>query len=672
MNTNGYVTAIRKISERHHLRRFAKALLFLLLIVSASACTKTDMDENGAGTNSDITIPSVVSVEPADNITAVSTLTSVSVNFSEKMDSTTISNSSFTLRRGASVVSGTVTYTGTTATFKPANELEGNTVYTGTVKSGVKDLAGNAIDSVFMWSFTTGAAIDTKAPTVISVNPSPNATSVSRTVKITVTFNEEVKSESVSATSFILKRGVTVIPGTLSVSGSALTFTPSAELAGNALHSVTVTKEVKDAAGNPMTADYSWSFTTLGDVTAPSVSSVSPLANATGVQTNVRPSAIFSEAIDPASVTTSTFSLKRGTVTIAGTVSVTGNTATFTPSATLAANTLYTVTATKGIKDPDGNPISSDYTWSFTTGSVPDITAPTVSAVTPLANSTSIQTSIKPSVTFSELMDPATITTSTFLVKQGTTGIAGTITINGNTATFSPANALAGNTSYRVTVTSGVKDKAGNAMAADYSWSFTTIASAADVTPPVVSSVTPAANSTAISTGIKPSVTFSELMDAATITTSTFLVKQGTTGIAGTISITGNTATFSPANALAGNTAYTVTITTGVKDKAGNAIASAYTWTFTTVATTPVAKSFAGDVVPILNLCNDCHGHKWTPSSTPSTFHANLVSSGHINLTNPTSGKIYSKVNGGHPSSGVTAEQKATVLTWIKEGSKNN
>lgn len=538
--------------------------LVSFLIIFIAGCTKTDIEETGAESPLDKTVPSVVTVEPANNKTSVSTLTTLSVSFSEKMDSTTINSTSFTLRRGASVISGTVTYSGTTATFKPANELEGNTVYTGTIKDRVKDLAGNTIDSGFLWSFTTGAAIDTRAPAVISVNPLPNATAVSQSGKITVNFNEEVKSESISSTSFILKRGTTVIPGTLSVSGSTLTYTPSSELDGNALHTVTVTKEVKDTAGNQMTTDYSWSFTTLGDVIAPAVSSVSPLANSTGVQTNVRPSVTFSEIIDPSTVTTSTFTLKNGTLTVAGAVSVSGNSITFIPSSALSGNTSYTVAATKGIKDIAGNPLVTEYTWGFTTGTVPDLVAPTVTAITPLANSTGIQISVKPTITFSELMDPATITASTFVVKQGNTVVSGSVTISGTTATFNPVNAFSGNSSY------------------------------------------------------------------------------------------------------------TVTITTAVKDKAGNPIASAYTWTFTTVSTTPVAKSFANDVVPILNQCNTCHRHNWTPSSTPSTFHSNLLSSGHINLTTPTSGKIYSKVNAGHPSSGVTAEQKATVLTWVREGSKNN
>ena len=121
---------------------------------------------------------------------------------------------------------------------------------------------------------------------------------------------------------------------------------------------------------------------------------------------------------------------------------------------------------------------------------------------------------------------------------------------------------------------------------------------------------------------------------------------------------------------LTGN-ALAATVTTAVKDAAGNALASNYTWSFTTIATA-AGKSFSADVVPVLNLCNTCHNHNWTPSSTPSTFHANLVQSGHINTTTPTTGKIYTKMNGGHPSTTVSSAQKTTVLTWIQEGSKNN
>jgi hypothetical protein len=332
---------------------------------------------------------------------------------------------------------------------------------------------------------------------------------------------------------------------------------------------------------------------------------------------------------------------------------------------------VYTVTVTTGVKDVAGNALAANYTWNFTTTPVADATAPTVLSVSPAHNATSVAVNAKPIVTFSEAMNHSTVTSSTFTLKQGSTTIAGTVTGSGSSATFSPSSSLANNTVYTVTVTTGVKDAAGNALAVIYTSNFTTV-TAADATPPTVLSVSPAQNATLVAVTSKPMVTFSETMNLTSVTSSTFTLKQGSTNIAGTITGSGSTATFTPSAALANNTVYTVTITTGVRDAAGNSMASNFSWTFTTVAATTSGKSFSADVMPILNLCNTCHKHNWSVSSTATTFYTNLVNGGYVNPTSPTSSKIYREINGGHPSSTVTTTQKNTILTWMTEGSKNN
>ena len=205
----------------------------------------------------------------------------------------------------------------------------------------------------------------------------------------------------------------------------------------------------------------------------------------------------------------------------------------------------------------------------------------------------------------------------------------------------------------------------------NYTWSFTTVA-ASDATPPTVLSVSPAHNATSIAVTSKPMVTFSEAMNHATVTSSTFTLKQGSTTVQGTVTGSGSTATFTPAAGLANNTVYTATITTGVKDAAGNSMASNFSWTFTTVTATTSGKSFSADVMPVLNLCNSCHTHNWNVSSTATTFYTNLVNEGYVNPTSPTTSKIYREINSGHPSSTVTTTQKNTIITWMTEGSKNN
>jgi len=102
----------------------------------------------------------------------------------------------------------------------------------------------------------------------------------------------------------------------------------------------------------------------------------------------------------------------------------------------------------------------------------PDTTAPTVIGASPADGATGVAISSTITVTFSEAMDPATINDTTFIVA----GATGTLSYSGTTAMFTP-DALANGTSYTVTITTGVTDVAGNALAADYTFSFTTVAS---------------------------------------------------------------------------------------------------------------------------------------------------------------------------------------------------
>ena len=68
-------------------------------------------------------------------------------------------------------MAGTVTLSGTTATFHPSASLANATTYTATITTGVTDLANNALAASKVWTFTTGAAADTTPPTVSFHDP---------------------------------------------------------------------------------------------------------------------------------------------------------------------------------------------------------------------------------------------------------------------------------------------------------------------------------------------------------------------------------------------------------------------------------------------------------------------------------------------------------------------
>lgn len=119
----------------------------------------------------------------------------------------------------------------------------------------------------------------------------------------------------------------------------------------------------------------------LPDTTAPTVVSLNPADAATGISSSTTVTAAFSKAMNAATVTSSTVTLKQGTTTVSGAVTYdfASKSLTLVPIAPLAANTVYTVAiagGANGVKDQSGNALATDKSWSFTTAA-----ASTVSGV---------------------------------------------------------------------------------------------------------------------------------------------------------------------------------------------------------------------------------------------------------------------------------------------------
>jgi hypothetical protein len=107
-----------------------------------------------------------------------------------------------------------------------------------------------------------------------------------------------------------------------------------------------------------------------------------------------------------------------------------------------------------------------------------------------------------------------------------------------------------------------------------------------DTTRPTVTSTTPPGGATNVSVSSVITAVFSEAMDIASINSASFTVS----GITGTVSASGSTATFTPTTSLSSSTTYTATIAASASDVAGNTLAAAHTWSFTTAApSVPVA-----------------------------------------------------------------------------------
>ncbi|MGZ8509008.1 MAG: ice-binding family protein [Chitinophagaceae bacterium] len=204
-------------------------------------------------------------------------------------------------------------------------------------------------------------------PIVISTDPANLAADIATTKTINAVFNEAMDPQTISTTTFTLTNGTTAVAGVVTYTGTTASFSPAADLLPNTTYTGTIHKGVMDPAGNAMVNDHIWTFTTLADLIAPRVISNDPLNDATGVVLNKKLSATFSEVMDPLTINPTTFVLSQGGTAVSGTVTYSGTTAVFTPSANLAPNTIYTATVTTGAKDAAGNAIEGNHVWSFTT-----------------------------------------------------------------------------------------------------------------------------------------------------------------------------------------------------------------------------------------------------------------------------------------------------------------
>lgn len=329
------------------------AILFIALI---SGCATDDFEEI------DGVCPLVISTVPTTGATNVPLDQVITATFNEEMNPATINQSSFTLI-GTSQLAGVITYSGLTATFTPSALLTPNTTYSARITRTVKDLTGNALQTDYIWTFSTGLTI---RPMVTFTDPADKATNVPLNKLVSVNFNMPMKASTINATTYTLKQGTTAVSGTVSYSGNTAIFTPIAPLAANTEYTATVSKAATNLDDNALTSDYVWKFTT-GALIAPTVTSTDPINGTTGVNLTKTITANFSMIMDPLTINGTNFTLRQGTTVIPGAVTYAGTRASFKPTNALLEGKLYTATITTGAKNVAGTALANDYVWNFTT-----------------------------------------------------------------------------------------------------------------------------------------------------------------------------------------------------------------------------------------------------------------------------------------------------------------
>ena len=210
--------------------------------------------------------------------------------------------------------------------------------------------------------------------------------------------------------------------------------------------------------------------------TPPTVTGVTPTGS--GVSTATALNATFSRAMNSASITSSTFTLRASGASsnVAANVTASGSSATLTPLAALAAGTTYTATIAASVADPGGVALGSPYAWSFTTAAA----ASPLTVVSWGPSGPGVATSANFVVSFTRSINPATTSAFTLRAAGAAADTPATVSAIGASATLTPNAALAAGTSYTVTVGAGIADTGGVTLGSPFTWTFTTAG-----TPPV-------------------------------------------------------------------------------------------------------------------------------------------------------------------------------------------
>ncbi|OQX09959.1 MAG: hypothetical protein BWK80_46250, partial [Desulfobacteraceae bacterium IS3] len=381
-----------------------------------------------------------------------------------------------------------------------------------------------------------------------------------------------------------------------------------------------------------------------------------PADNATGVALDSVITATFSEKMDPSTIMEGTFLVTIyaagiGDIPVSGEVTYdeAAKKATFKPRNLLDADTQYFVKMTTLVGDLAGNFLETDYEWEFNT-QIGDTYKPLIS-VSPAKNAVKICAAII-TATFSEEMDGSSIqadhtafdemfvdpSKNTFYLSTPKEGgefgsleyIPGKAAYSNKVATFTPNEPLKPDTKYSASITSGVKDIAGNYLPSGYKWSFTAGTCGSPIT---VVSVVPPKKALDVSVNSTVSVTFSQELQASTITApGAFTLLTLLENVEGTVTYSNKTAVFKPSAPLNYDSSYTVKISSSmIQSLSGSRLQTDYVWSFFTESEPPPAvvpptqpPADATDVAIKATIRATFTEEMWEPAITASgTFKVN-------------------------------------------------
>lgn len=452
-------------------------------------------------------------------------------------------------------ISGTATVSGESITFTPGIALEYSSNYR-VVVSGIVDLTNTKMKAAYTRTFTTTDFVQ-------SVEPTDGESNVSVFSDITLTFGDALASNPTVAVSNLTF-------SIASTDNKTFTLTPNGGADYDGFYSgmtpattFTVTvSAATDVNGNVLSQEFNSTFTTVPpDVTPPALISSYPQNGASDIPSDINITLQFDE--DLVTPTTANFTLTNEDATVIS-YSFDYDDATRTATLLLASTLDYAkghTLSVSNLQDIFGNALNT--TVAFTTSTI-------LKTTTPEDGDSDVAVDTVLTALFEGEINA---TAATFALSDSGIPVSGTTSFGTTLATFTPDSDLDFSTDYTATI-SGVKDLLGNTLA-DQTWSFTT---QSDDIKPQLLSTSPANNATGVAVGTTVSATFDE-----DVTGTIKFIVQNSDGnsIAGNITVSGATVTFTPTSSLDSSESYAVFVS-GVTDLSGNK-AQTLIWSFETL-----------------------------------------------------------------------------------------
>ena len=207
--------------------------------------------------------PTVLSTTPANNATGVAPDANILVQFSEAVTTDTNWFALTCAQSGPVLVAETGV--GSTRTLNPVGTLTlGEVCTAGIIAAQVIDIDGTPQAMVNDYSFQFTVRADT-VPTVTNTSPGSNATNVSLSSNISVSFSEPV---TVSGNWYSVSCATSgAHPATVSGGPTTYVIDPTTNFVNVELCTVVLTGSLildQDGTPNPVGSDYTFSFTTIG------------------------------------------------------------------------------------------------------------------------------------------------------------------------------------------------------------------------------------------------------------------------------------------------------------------------------------------------------------------------------------------------------------------------